>query len=64
MTARSDNANGAPKTFTVEYWDGSAWIVTNTYTASAWAVGETKIFSVSGGGAPTGDSVQRYIVNG
>jgi hypothetical protein len=50
----SDYQKYAPKTWTLEYWDGSTWIVADTRTAEPnWSSGESRTYSVPvvGGGA-------------
>lgn len=48
ITTRGDNSwNQAPKTFTIEYWDGSSWQVAHTEAdSSGWTAGETRTYTV------------------
>jgi len=45
----SADFNQAPKDFTVDYWDGSAWVVAMTLTGiTGWTQAQTRYFNASG----------------
>lgn len=46
ITARTGSQTATPKTFTVQYWDGSAWQTKWTVASSSgWSSGETRTFT-------------------
>lgn len=51
LRAGASHGTSAPKDFTLEGYNGSAWVVLGTYTGQVFANGERKVFSlaISGG---------------
>lgn len=48
QASTAGNEAYAPKTWTLQYWDGTAWVVADTRTgAAAWTAGETRTFTVA-----------------
>ena len=54
IQASADFPGGAPKNFTLDYYDGATWVTADTRTGEAsWSAGEVRTFSVVGGGGPS-----------
>lgn len=56
----SGNNTQTPKTWTVDYWDGSTWVTADTQTSVAnWSAGETRTYTIA---AATSARVSQAVV--
>jgi len=61
-SVQSSNVGGAyaPQAWTLESWDGAAWVVADTRTSqTAWGVGQTRTYTVVAVGPPA--RVQSFV---
>jgi hypothetical protein len=45
IQARTDFADYTPKSFSIQYWDGSVWQTAWSVTTGTWSLGETRVFT-------------------